>query len=152
MIDAEPHRPSRAGRGVLSAYLAVLLYASLSPFFGWSSPLTFTVLTWPKYWTFFDTLVNILAYFPFGVLLANAARHADRPVAPSWLVGRATLLAGAFSVAMELLQAYLPGRASSPLDVLTNTAGALLGALLVVLPAVRGWLHGIAQWRRRHFD
>lgn len=147
-------RSSAAGRGALIAYTGVLLYASLSPFFGWSWPSTVTLFTWPRYWTFFDAFANVLAYVPFGLLLAGAVPRTPSldKVAIDWKRAvYATAIAALFSLAMELLQACLPGRVSSPLDLFTNAAGGLLGALLVIFPASREALRRIEQWRERRF-
>src|SRR5690606_17914089 len=75
-----------------------------------------------------DGLANLVAYMPLGLLVS------------AWLGPRrrgAALLAGflaisAFSLSMELLQACLDKRVSSWFDWSTNSAGGLIG--LLVLP------------------
>ena len=68
-----------------------------------------------------DVLLNIALFVPFGLALGH------RGIRPS----RVTLIALLGSAAIELAQATLvPGRDASLSDVLTNTAGALAGAIL----------------------
>lgn len=113
-----------------AAWLALVVYASLYPFLGWSDsgadPLAFLFAAWPRYVTGFDLATNIAAYVPLGFFLALALRRRAGP-------GAATVTAAAFglalSFAMELMQNYLPSRVASNLDLACNGAGALLGAL-----------------------
>ncbi|MRJ99912.1 hypothetical protein GEV27_00100 [Aeromicrobium sp. S22] len=78
---------------------------------------------------------NILLFVPLGALLIALFPRLG------WLWG--TVLAGLFSVAIELAQTVArPGRTGSTDDVVANTAGAALGALVVSL-----WLR---HERRRH--
>jgi len=77
-----------------------------------------------------DVVVNVLLFVPVGFWLQRelpAPRGAAARMA-------AVLAAGAlFSLAIETLQFLLPWRVSSAIDVATNTAGAALGAALVLL-------------------
>jgi hypothetical protein len=68
-----------------------------------------------------DTVRNVVLFGPLGVSLAGLGLRA----------GRATLLGAALSLAVEIGQNLIPGRDASPRDLLANTAGALLGFLLV---------------------
>ena len=48
---------------------------------------------------------------------------------------RVALAAGfALSLGIEVAQSFVPGRSSSLIDLASNSAGALLGALLTRLP------------------
>jgi VanZ family protein len=146
---------SRVSRGALLVYAAVLIYASINPFIGWQTPRVFTILSWPKYITFFDVLINVLAYIPFGALLA--AWLAQRGRIRTWRHPRLTawistvLVAGLFSITLELIQAFLPMRVSSPLDIITNTAGGALGATLTMLPFGRRLITAAMHWRMQFF-
>lgn len=125
-----------------------IIYASLSPFFGWHEQgLEFwDVLTSPLGLTYtgFDALSNLLAYFPFGMLLALTMLIYFRS---GYSVLLATLLAMTLSVTMEYLQMYLPSRTSSNADILANSIGAFFGALLTVTIAHRAWFVRLTQWR-----
>jgi glycopeptide antibiotics resistance protein len=66
-------------------------------------------------------VLNVVLFVPLGVAIGVWRR-------PWWLVG-----AAAGSVAIELTQHLLPNRSPDPWDVVTNTAGAVLGYLAVVL-------------------
>ena len=69
------------------AYLALIVYASLHPFSGWRdpglSPIYFLTAGWPRYWTAFDLLTNVLAYLPLGFLEDRHARLFKQPLALS---------------------------------------------------------------------
>ena len=142
-------------RTYLAAWYALfIVYGSLSPFTGWQDQGLdfFAVLTAPlgQTYTWFDTVVNLLAYFPFGLLLGLTLR-AHFGAGRSLLF--ATLGGIALSAAMEYIQMYLPSRVSSNLDLLTNSISALAGALLAVSIAPRAWfaLH-LTRWRMRFFQ
>jgi VanZ family protein len=128
-------------------YGALVVYASLYPFVGWRVPgvgaLDFLVLGWPRWWTTFDLLANLLGYLPFGFLLFVALVRGGRSAAAAALLACAggTLL----SFAMEVLQNYLPHRVSSNLDLALNALGTALGAVLGAALHGRG---GIAQWQK----
>lgn len=87
---------------------------------------------WHGRWYARDILYNIIGFLPFGflVFLLRAKRTSTR-------VGIViVILSGAFvSLSIEMLQAMLPARSSTLMDVVSNTTGAWLGAWL----AERGW-------------
>lgn len=145
-LPAKPHRSLR--RYLVAGYAMFIIYASLSPFVGWQEQgLAFwAVLTSPLGLTYsgFDALSNLLAYLPFGALLAlTLCNHFDR-----WRsVLLATLVALAISVALEYLQMYLPSRTSSNADILTNGIGALLGASMMMSLMRNRWFARLTQWR-----
>jgi VanZ family protein len=149
--------PLTSDRPHLRTYLAagyalLIMYASLSPFSGWQEQGLefFAVLTAPlsQTYTLFDSVVNLLAYLPLGLLLGLTLHMRFRA---SWSILLAVLGSAAISAAMEYAQMYLPARVSSNLDLLTDTMGALIGALLAAGIARRRWFAFLAQWRRRLF-
>lgn len=73
-----------------------------------------------------DVAVNIALFVPLGWGLHRTGRGLGVP--PRTLLVAAVLAAALFSLLMETLQFWLPARYSSIVDVLANTAGALLGA------------------------
>ena len=83
-----------------------------------------------------DAVVNILGFVPFGFLLAVYFQKAA-----DYSRGRALLITIVFgvvtSVVIELLQVYLPSRDSSLLDVINNSVGTALGALIP--PSIIRW-------------
>ena len=97
-----------------------------------------TFLAWPRWveirmneldWS--DIVINVSGFVPFGFFLCAFLRSKG-------LVGRrlvASTLAGglAVSLAIEIIQFWLPTRTSSSIDVLTNALGAVIGALLYVV-------------------
>lgn len=114
----------------LLAYSLLLVYGSLSPWSGWRSlgvgPLAFLTAPWPAYITAFDVTLNVLAYLPFGALLALTL-HPRLRGARGVLASIA--IAAFVSVLLESAQSYLPARVASNVDLLANIAGAAIGAL-----------------------
>lgn len=134
-------------------YALFIAYASLSPFTGWREQgLNFAdVLAVPLALTYthFDAALNLLSYLPLGLLIALALRARLGALASVMLALAAGML---LSAGMEYLQMYLPRRISSNMDLLSNSTGALIGALLAVSIAswtrLFGWL---LHWRSRLF-
>ncbi len=130
------------------AWLAagLIVYASLYPFGDWRvpghSPWQFLALEWPRYWTAFDLLANLLGYLPFGALVCVAMSRAGRTPGASVLA--AVLAGAALSLALEALQNYLPRRVPSNLDLAMNVAGSAAGA---VLAWAADRLGGVNRWQ-----
>lgn len=127
-------KPSpRLSLWLLLVYFLFIVYASLSPFTGWrDAAFSFSdVLQQPLLQTYtgFDALLNVVSYIPLGLLLGLSLR-ARWGVLTSLLL--ACCLGLVLSASMEFLQMYLPSRTSSNLDLLTNTSGTFLGALLAL--------------------
>lgn len=147
-------RASPLARTGFMVYALLLVYSGLAPWSGWRdlglNPFAYLAAPIPAHVTNFDLAVNVLAYLPFGALLALALH----PAARGWMVALIALLAGLLLAGViEAIQSFLPTRIPSNLDLLTNSAGALLGALIAapLSSAVidRGRL---ADWRRRWFE
>ena len=134
-------------------YAALVVYASLYPFEGWRwpelSPFAFLSLPWPRYWTAFDLVANLLGYLPLGFLLLTAQIRQGRASGAAGL--RAVLAAGSLSLLLELVQNGLPSRVASNVDVAVNIAGAALGAVLGSLLHAVGLLERWHRWRERWF-
>ena len=111
--------------------LALIVYASLHPFSGWRdagiSPFVFLVAAWPRYWTVFDLVINVATYLPFGFFLAQSLGRRPGGLLASIL---AFMLGMALSFAIESIQTYLPSRVPSNIDLLCNSIGSGLGAIL----------------------
>jgi VanZ family protein len=128
-------------------YVGLIVYASLYPFVGWRvpgvGPLDFLILGWPRWWTTFDLVANLLGYLPLGFLLFVALVRGGRPAgsAAAIAVAIGTLL----SLSMEVLQNYLPHRVSSNVDLALNSLGTVLG---VAIGAALHWRGGIARWQK----
>ncbi len=78
-----------------------------------------------------DIAINVLGFLPFGFcfFLYRHARRPHRLVTNALLV----VLAGvAISLTIEVTQAWLPNRTSSVTDLMTDTAGILLGVALAL--------------------
>ena len=135
-------------RGALAVWLLLIAYASLYPFLPlrWPGPDAFAVFLRPKVFLEFDVVLNMLAYAPLGALawLAQRGRHGRWP--------RQAVAVGAcaaFSLAMELCQAFVTTRVPSLYDVLANATGALAGTLPFTQPAYRLATRPLVQARER---
>jgi VanZ family protein len=155
LIDPKPwqRRASPLARGALLAYTALIVYAGLAPWSGWRdlgvSPWAFLASPVPRHVTAFDLIVNVLGYVPFGALLVLALHPRLRGLLALAAAGLAGLL---LAGGIEALQTYLPRRVASNLDLATNAAGGLLGAVLVLPFAASLIDRGrLAQLRARWF-
>jgi len=94
-------------------------------------------------WSFWqDALLNIAGFMPVGFLLL-AYLSSGRSVRPiSQLVLAAVFIGFCLSLSIESLQFLLPTRDSDLTDIITNTTGSYLGALLYR----SGW--GQVLWSR----
>ncbi len=141
---APRHRTSALPLSLLFASLIV--YASLYPFEGWRWPpggwWRFWWAPWPRYWTGFDLVFNLLGYLPMGALVCIAVVRRGGALARGlWTgVGVAALI----SFACEMLQSLLPHRVPSNVDWGMNVLGAAAGAGLAVLVLMMG---GAARWQ-----
>jgi glycopeptide antibiotics resistance protein len=126
----------------LAVYLVLLLFFTLAPFdftlrtladgslrgarVEWV-PFTYACpAAW--YWCLYDRVVNLLGFSPFGVLGALL------PVRGATRTARALRLTGfafGLSFSIEMAQLFLPSRFPSTADVLLNTTGAWLGAIVM---------------------
>lgn len=110
-------------------FAALILYASLYPFDGWRLPATswwgFLWASWPRYWTWFDLLSNLVGYVPLGFLLALGWLRSG---AGRWTWALAVLISFLLSLGVEVTQNFLPTRVPSNVDLVLNTAGAVLGS------------------------
>lgn len=127
----EPPRPrTRLPHVLAGLYALAIVYASLEPFEPWLAPAPGTrfylLAPWIGRWLRYDTLLNVLAYVPFGLFLALLRRGAS----PAKRIATSVVIGAAISFAMEWLQMYIPSRVASSLDLLANTGGALLGGIL----------------------
>lgn len=110
-------------------YGLAIVYVSLEPFHPWLAPpagTPFFLFGPTARWIRYDTLLNALAYAPFGFFVALLRRGAS----PAQRIGYSIAIGAAMSFAMESLQMYIPPRVASPLDLAANAAGAMLGGLV----------------------
>ena len=134
-------------------FAAMILYASLYPFEGWQWPgdalWSFLWAPWPRYWTGFDVVSNLVGYVPLGFLLALGLLRSGWG-RWAWLI--AVLLPLTLSLLVEVVQHFLPRRVPSNLDLVLNVCGGLLGASsawgLERLGGLRRW----TQFRRDWFE
>ncbi|GGP23475.1 VanZ family protein [Silvimonas iriomotensis] len=140
---ARRNAPTRVASYFFWCYLLVVLLVSFYPFAGWrfTGEPVFAFYTYPLpyYFTFFDNLINVLAYVPLG-LSAGLALRRWRWTGPllAMLIGIVT------SCFVEFVQQFIPSRVASNMDILSNSAGAVIGAaismVLVLRRSQRRWL------------
>lgn len=113
------------------AYSLVIVYASLQPFTGWRAPAypfgEFIFESWPRWITVDDVMFNFVAYVPLGFLFALSL-HRRLGAPPAMLLSSFACLS--LSVALECVQQYLPSRFASNVDLLVNSTGGAVGALI----------------------
>jgi len=146
--------PSAFARVAFLVYALLIVYASWYPFTGWRSagvsPTAYLLAPLPHYWTMFDFLTNVIGYAPLGLLAVYALYPKVRGIVAFLL---AFIVGVALSGMMEAVRTFLPSRVPSNLDLMTNTAGVAMGALIGVVSADvllrESWL---ALLRRRWFS
>uniref|UniRef100_C6DZU8 VanZ family protein n=1 Tax=Geobacter sp. (strain M21) TaxID=443144 RepID=C6DZU8_GEOSM len=116
------------------ACVLLIAYASLFPLTGWRLPgagfFAWCTIELPGRVSKSDLLVNVIAYVPLGYLLFRLFRRDDGRIAVAFLCALAA--GSALSFAMEFIQAFLPSRTPSVVDLCTNTLGTCAGALLAL--------------------
>ena len=152
MLERRRHRSSATPLSM--AYVALLLYASLYPFAEWRWPPGQSLpallrLPWPPWIDNFDLWSNLLGYLPLGALLTIAARRSQIAIGPA--LALAVVGPALMSYGTEVLQQFLPGRHPSLKDLLMNSVGAALGAVLALAWHGVGWVDGWHTWRQRWF-
>src|ERR1700686_1526558 len=112
-----PREPTRLPQYLATLYGLMIVYASLEPFSGWMAPLPgtpfFLFEPWPLHFTRFDIVVNVLAYVPFGFLLALIGTRRRPEARLATAIGAGAIL----SFAMESTQMFLPTRDASNVDL-----------------------------------
>lgn len=151
-LTAIPTKKSRL-KGFIALYALFLAVGSLYPFSGWvpfsSLSADFLTAPWPRFITRTDLATNLFSYVPLGYACAlwfSTPGHRLRGVILGVMSG--TLL----SFLCEAMQQLVATRIASNLDLLVNSLGALIGALLAIHHS--RWLRtGAAMrlWRRRWF-
>jgi VanZ family protein len=122
--------PAVTARIGLAVYALLIVYASWFPFTGWRNnglpAWRFLSSPMPHYWTGFDLVTNVIAYIPLGMLAVLALYPLLRGL-PA--IVAALVLGLLLSAGLEAGQTFLPSRVASNLDLLTNAAGAMIGAI-----------------------
>jgi hypothetical protein len=72
--------------------------------------------------TLWERLLNVVLFMPIGFLGVS--------LRPQWVVWVWAMVGLAASLTIETVQVVMPGRDGSAWDVVTNTTGAFLGALI----------------------
>lgn len=135
-------------------YGSLVIYGTLfpltewvSPLSGWSNPIT---QPWPDRASRADIIINVLAYVPLGLFMTLWLR-------PRLGLVMAVLVASLFncglSFTLEVLQSALPSRVPSLLDWVTNSLGAVAGALIAsAFDPHLAVGRTLLKWRHEWFD
>ena len=97
---------------------------------------------YPNRGYFRDVLNNILGFVPFGLFFCmylSSGQTSRKTIIATILLG------SAFSITIEVLQWFIPVRDSGTTDILTNTLGTALGAILGYWAAVSGLLDRLSS-------
>lgn len=110
-------------RQLLGVWVPVLLYVA---FILWlsSAPRPIPGI---RYFPWMDKVVHVVEYGPLGGLLARAWRRSSPSWPWRWVQGFGFLGAALVGFIDERLQASVPGRISSPWDLVMDLLGAGLG-------------------------
>lgn len=108
----------RLATALVGYFALIILVITLSPFDLGLRVLKLSLRMKPS-----DMLMNIALFLPLGFLLCSLGDTRSR-------IRRTILAAATFSLALEMMQIFIRSRYVSPIDVLTNTAGAYAGAVL----------------------
>ena len=139
--------PLRPIRMILILVVILIVYGSLYPGtfrtegVAFSQAVSILIHSWPTNIVpslSVDIVLNVLIYIPvgiFGVIACSNRSRLTQTLAP---VSLGLLL----SAAMELLQACIPGRVTSLLDLLSNLSGAVSGVILAGF---------FSDWIRKHW-
>ncbi len=73
-------------------------------------------------------VANILLFLPWGFLMFIALYNAERPTVLTYVL--TVLLGFTFTVTIEAWQYFLPSRVADVNDIIWNTVGTVVGALL----------------------
>ncbi|WP_428421635.1 VanZ family protein [Methylibium sp.] len=145
------HRSSSAWP-LAAACACLMVYASLHPFIGWEWPTN--VESWwllplpkPRGVSQFDLVSNLMAYVPLGALLVAGLLRGGCRVWLAWVT--AVVVSSGLSYTLETLQHLLPRRVPSIIDWSLNTAGAAIGAVLMLALHALGVLGHWQRWRER---
>lgn len=134
-------KPSSLASGwsnrILIAAIAGILFLTLLPFrfaFGTKIPgnaSAFLLGSEPKSVGPFNAFLNVLLFVPFGFGLSEKLRERGKSRAATAIT--VLMAGGLFSYAIEFAQIYMPSRDSGWEDVLTNSAGSVMGFLFFEL-------------------
>lgn len=148
MSATGPALPGRY-RGSILVWALLIAYASLYPFFPLRPPSIDAVTAFfvkPRYMVAYDVVWNVVAYVPLGTL---AALYYRQRTTPGRAFVNAVAFAAAFSLAMEILQFFVPNRVASIFDVLANAGGAVLGAAVFADPVYSVATKPLGEMRER---
>ena len=151
MTPATESPRTRLPHVLATLYGLAIVFMSLEPFSPWLPPPPgtpfFLFAAAPALWLRDDTLLNVLAYAPFGFFVALLRRGAS----PARRIGDAVIIGAAMSFAMESLQMYVPPRVASTMDLAANALGAALGGIAAAALARSGAREAIYRARARLF-
>ena len=86
-----------------------------------------------------DFFLNTLLFLPFGFLLRLLLEKYTKRYYLSFFI---TIITGLFlTITIETLQSFLPIRYTSIIDVLSNTLGTIIGAMIIASPWIRKLLN-----------
>ena len=81
-----------------------------------------------------DLLSNFLLFIPFGILLAALCQPiASAQATRMGVILLTTFVTFCFSTTIEIFQLMIPSRTTSLVDILTDTAGGMCGAIVGLL-------------------
>ena len=78
-----------------------------------------------------DKLIHAILYGGLAVLVSNGIRRSGKETDPKWQFWAPILFATLYGLSDETHQYFVPNRSFDPLDLLADSAGALLAQVLL---------------------
>lgn len=104
---------------------------------------------YPNFGYFREVFINIAGFIPFGFFFCKLFSSGQ----PKQKTVVATIILGAlFSLTIEVLQVYIPIRDSGTTDIITNTLGTALGAMLYRGGSLEVLLRRFESWAPANTD
>jgi glycopeptide antibiotics resistance protein len=132
---------------LLLIYCLLLVFGTWFPLSNWDwsagGVSQFLAMDIFEHMSLLDACINLVIYMPFGFLAAQllAGTVLSRTVIT-------TLLGVLLSTGLEMGQTFLPGRFTSLSDIILNTLGTMLGALIAIGFHTRHLFYN--KYRRKH--
>jgi VanZ family protein len=134
---------------LLLFYLLFIIYGTLFPLTGWRKPsenLTSLFLS-HRHSGYPDLLTNFILYIPLGFLVVRLRLPKGHFMST---ISLAIVSGGILSLSLEYMQAFIPGRTTSLLDLVLNISGTMCGTLFALVFSKKitswGWLSRLQHY------
>ena len=81
---------------------------------------------------YFDKVLHMFLYMPFGFFLAKALNNSLNPLSKKMLMAAVVVFSLAYGLSDEFHQSFVAGRSSSREDAVADMVGGFLGGLIYI--------------------